>query len=107
MKGHLFLNKHGQPYQDIRRAKIPGGNPLKSAHNAACKRAAIEDFTVDDWRHYWASRCVMAGIDLITFMQMGGWKSLRMIQRYASVGVDQMREAISKLSTSAILVGLR
>jgi integrase len=97
-KGHVFLNKHGQPYQDTRIAKVPGGNPLKSVHRTACKRADIEDFTVHDWRHHWASHCVMAGIDLITIMHMGGWKSLRMVQRYASVGVEHMREAINKLS---------
>jgi len=39
----------------------------------------------------------MAGIDLITIMQMGGWKSLRMVERYASVGLDHMRAAINKL----------
>ncbi len=96
-KGHVFLNRFGEPYQDTRKAKIPGGNPIKSAHGTACARAAIEDFTVHDWRHHWASHCVMAGIDLITIMHMGGWKSLRMVQRYASVGVDHMRSAINLL----------
>jgi len=96
-RGHVFLNKHSQPYQDTRLASIPGGNPLRRAHGTALKRADIEDFTVHDWRHHWASHCVMAGIDLITIMQMGGWKSLRMVERYASVGVDHMRAAINKL----------
>lgn len=50
-----------------------------------------------EWRHHWASHCVMAGIDLITIMNMGGWKSLRMVQRYSSVSVDYMRESINKL----------
>jgi integrase len=95
-KGHVFLN--GKPYQDTRLAPIPGGNPLRSAHATACKKAEIEDFTVHDWRHHWASHCVMAGIDLITIMHMGGWKSLRMVQRYASVGVEHMRAAMDKLT---------
>lgn len=95
--GHVFLNMHGQPYQDTRKAKTPGGNPLKKAHATALKRAGIADFTVHDWRHHWASHCVMAGIDLITIMHMGGWKSLRMVQRYATVGVEHMRDAINRL----------
>lgn len=33
----------------------------------------------------------MAGIDFITIMNMAVWKSLRMVQRYASVGVDHTR----------------
>ncbi|GLI97062.1 site-specific integrase [Sphingobium sp. BS19] len=97
-RGHVFLNRFGKPYQDTRVAPIPGGNPLKRQHATACTRAVIEDFTVHDWRHHWASHCVMAGIDLITIMHMGGWKSLRMVQRYATVGVDHMRESINKLS---------
>ena len=40
----------------------------------------------------------MAGIDLISIMNMGGWKSLRMVQRYSSVSVDHMRESINWLS---------
>lgn len=97
MKGHVFLNRFGEPYKDTRLASIPGGNPLKNQHKTACRRAEIEDFTIHDWRHHWASQCVMAGIDLITIMQMGGWKSLRMVQRYSTVGVDHMRESINKL----------
>ena len=98
LKGHVFLNRFGKPYQDTRKTKIPGGNPIKNQHAAACKRVEIEDFTIHDWRHHWASHCVMAGIDLITIMNMGGWKSLRMVQRYSSVSVEHMREAINKLS---------
>jgi integrase len=96
--GRVLLNRLGEPYQDTRLAPIPGGNPLKSAHSTACERAEIDDFTVHDWRHHWASHCVMAGIDLITIMKMGGWKSLRMVQRYASVGVEHMRASINKLT---------
>ena len=98
MQGHVFLNRHGEPYKDTRLAPIPGGNPLKNQHKTACKRAGIDDFTIHDWRHHWASHCVMASIDLITIMNMGGWKSLQMVQRYSSVSADHMRTAINKLS---------
>lgn len=40
----------------------------------------------------------MAGNDLITIMNMRGWKSLRMVQRYASVGSDDMRAYRMKAS---------
>jgi site-specific recombinase XerD len=39
----------------------------------------------------------MAGIDLITIMRLGGWKSLRMIQRYAAVDSQHMQEAVRRL----------
>lgn len=95
--GHVFLNRSGQPYQDTRDLAVQGGNPLKHAHATACARAGVANFTVHDWRHHWASHCVMAGIDLITIMRMGGWKSLRMVQRYAAVDTTHMHEAVHKL----------
>ena len=95
--GHVFLNRLGQPYTDTRDLAVQGGNPLKRAHASACGRAGVADFTVHDWRHHWASHCVMAGIDLITIMRMGGWKSLRMVQRYAAVDTTHMHQAINKL----------
>lgn len=94
---HVFLNSRGVPYQDTRKSKIPGGNPLKKTHSTALRRAEIHDFTVHDWRHHWASHCVRAGIDLITIQKMGGWSSLRMVERYAAVSFDHMRDSIAKL----------
>jgi integrase len=96
--GHVFLNRFGQPYTDTRDLPVQGGNPLTSAHETACKRAKVEDFTVHDWRHHWASHCVMAGIDLPTIMRLGGWKSLRMVQRYAAVDTTHMKAAVLKLA---------
>lgn len=95
--GHVFLNIHGQPYQDTRDAKVQGGNPIQSAHKTACKRAGIVDFTPHDWRHHWASHCVMAGINIRTIQVMGGWKSLRMVERYAAVDTAHMQEAMLKI----------
>jgi integrase len=97
LSGHVFLNRLGNPYTDTRDLKVQGGNPLTSAHETACKRAGIEDFTVHDWRHHWASHCVMAGVDLPTIMRLGGWKSLRMVQRYAAVDTSHMKAAVLKL----------
>lgn len=95
--GHVFLNRFGDPYTDTRDLEVQGGNPIASAHKTACRRAGIEDFTVHDWRHHWASHCVMAGVDLVTIMRLGGWKSLRMVQRYAAVDTSHMKAAVLKL----------
>ncbi len=95
--GHVFLNRMRKPYTDTRDLKAPGGNPISGTHKTACRRAAIEDFTVHDWRHHWASHCVMAGIDLPTIMRLGGWRSLRMVQRYVAVDTNHMKAAIMKL----------
>ena len=97
-RGHVFLTRAGQPFQDTRFLAVQGGNPIKTSHKNACAKAEIEDFTVHDWRHHWASRCVMAGVDSVTLMRMGGWKSLRMVQRYAAVDVTHMHAAVHRLT---------
>jgi integrase len=96
-EGPIFLTNHGAPYRDPRGYKIPSGSPIKKAHATACRRAGIADFHVHDWRHHWASHCVMAGIDLETIRQEGGWKSLRMVERYATVSAAHRTRAMAKL----------
>jgi len=93
----VFLNRLGQPYADTRDKTIQGGNPLKRAHATALKRAGILDFTVHDWRHHWASHCVMAGIDLESLRQLGDWASLKMVQRDAAVSAEHLRNSINRL----------
>ena len=39
----------------------------------------------------------MSGIDLETVRQEGGWKSLRMVERYATVSADHRARAMKKL----------
>jgi integrase len=96
-EGALFLTNRGEPYRDPRGYKVPSGSPIKKAHATACRRARIDDFHVHDWRHHWASHCVMAGIDLETIRQEGGWKSLRMVERYATVSAAHRSQAMAKL----------
>jgi integrase len=96
-EGRIFLTNRGKPYRDTRNDKVPSGSPIKKAHATACRRAGIDDFHVHDWRHHWASHCVMAGIDLETIRQEGGWKSLRMVERYATVSAEHRARAMAKL----------
>ncbi|MGJ0622247.1 MAG: tyrosine-type recombinase/integrase [Methylocystis sp.] len=92
--GQVFLNRMGEPYSDTRDYKLPGGNPLRSAHATACKKAAIENFRVHDWRHHFACWCVMSGVDLETLKRLGGWRTLRMLERYMAVSTEHMDRAI-------------
>jgi hypothetical protein len=41
---------------------------------------------------------VWAGTDLPTLMQLGGWTSLRSVQRYATTSDDRMAQAIRRLA---------
>lgn len=98
--GPVFLSARGQPYADTRGRDggRQGGNPLAQAHQTACRIAGIEGFRVHDWRHDWAARFLMAGGDLRTLMDLGGWSSLRMVQRYAWVTPDHAAEALRRVA---------
>ena len=39
----------------------------------------------------------MNGVDLLTIQRMGGWKNLRMVERYAAVSTEHMDAAMEKL----------
>ena len=45
----------------------------------------------------------MSGIDLETIKRMGGWKSLRMVERYAAVSTEHMEHAIEKIKQGWVL----
>lgn len=93
-KGRAFLNKNLQPYRDCRKS---GGTPIDKAHRTACKIAGIENFSIHDWRHHWASWCVMSGMNDTTLMKLGGWKKHSMIQRYAALRTEFMADELNKI----------
>jgi hypothetical protein len=64
---------------------------------AALKAAKIADFRFHDLRHTFASRLAMEGVDLLTIKELGGWKSLQMVQRYAHLSPSHRRSAIERL----------
>jgi hypothetical protein len=41
----------------------------------------------------------MEGVDLLTIKELGGWKSLVMVQRYAHLSPSHRRQAIERLVT--------
>lgn len=49
----------------------------------AMKRAGIENFRWHDLRHTWASWLVQQGVPLYSVQEMGGWKTHKMVRRYA------------------------
>ena len=45
----------------------------------------------------------MAGVDPLTIQQLGGWKTLQMVQRYAHLSPDHKRQAIERLSVASTI----
>jgi site-specific recombinase XerD len=74
----------------------------KEALRDAGKEASrLEGFTWHGNRHTFASHLVMAGVDLRTVQELGGWKTLAMVQRYAHLAPSRLAEAVERLVTPA------
>jgi len=63
----------------------------------AVKSASIENFTWHDLRHTFASRLVMAGVDIRTVQELLGHKSITMTMRYAHLSPEHRAAALEKL----------
>ena len=86
----VFRTNAGLAYAE----KETGGGQIKTAFRGACRRAGIADFTPHDCRHTWATWHYAANRDLVALMNLGGWKSERMVLRYAHVNVSQLAPSI-------------
>ena len=77
------------------------GQPRSSARNwfeAAVKKAAVSDFTWHCLRHTFASRLVMAGVDVRTVAELMGHRTLAMTMRYTHLSPDHNLEAVERLA---------
>jgi site-specific recombinase XerD len=57
----------------------------------------LDGYTWHCNRHTFASRLVMAGVDLRTVQELCGWNTLGMVQRYAHLAPDHLAEAVERL----------
>ncbi len=85
---YVFSQSNGRPYKS-----------MEKPFTAACKAAKLTGtgVTLHTLRHTFASRLAMAGVDLKTIMELGGWSDLSMVQRYAHLSPNHKREAIEKI----------
>ena len=64
---------------------------LRDAEKDASK---LDGYTWHGNRHTFASRLVMAGVDLLTVKELGSWRTLSMVQRYAHLAAAVERLVI-------------
>ena len=74
-----------------------GLTTIKTAWAPLLKRAAIETFRFHDLRHTFASKLVMAGVDLNTVRELLGHADLKMTLRYAHLAPAVKAAAVEKL----------
>ncbi|MDX2105772.1 MAG: tyrosine-type recombinase/integrase [Candidatus Melainabacteria bacterium] len=82
----VFHGKDGQPFQNLRKSWVE-----------VLKRADIKDFRWHDLRHTFASKLVMAGVDLNRVRALLGHSDYKMTLRYAHLAPKDMQEAVNKL----------
>ena len=70
---------------------------INSSWEEVCDTAKLKDFRFHDLRHTFASRLVMAGVDLNTVRELLGHSDIRMTLRYAHLAPDKLAEAVAKL----------
>ncbi len=70
------------------------GKPLNTVDGAtwkaALKMADIEDFHWHDLRHTWATWHIIDGTPIEVLQQLGGWKNLDMVLRYAHMSPNHL-----------------
>jgi integrase len=83
---HVFLFRR-KPYSDANGA----------AWRKATERAGLAGVRWHDLRHTWASWAVQSGVSLHEVMQLGGWRSLQMVQRYSHLAPGHLAAAAGKV----------
>ena len=92
-EGRVFRRPDGEGYALVSNA----GGQIKTAFNGACQRAGINDFHPHDCRHTWATWHYQANRNLAALKLLGGWKSERMVLRYAHHNVEDSTSSIDAL----------
>lgn len=97
-EGCVFLKPNGQDYERPKKIDdTSAGTRIGTAFRGALNRAGITDFRVHDCRHTWATWHYAANRDLGALMRLGGWKSEKMVLRYAHVNVGELSHTIDRL----------
>jgi len=85
---YVFEKKNGAPYKSFR-----------TSFEKACAAAGLNDITPHVLRHTFCSRLIETGADVRTTQDLGGWKTLKMVQRYAHPNERGKIDAIKRLES--------
>ena len=85
----VFPNAEGQPW-----ARDYVGRVFRRAARAA----RLKDFTLHDLRHHGSTMALNAGFTTPVLMALGGWKTEKMLRRYAAVTDPTLRAAANAVA---------
>ena len=83
------------------------GDRLRSGRDwfePAIEKAGIKDYTWHCNRHTFASRLVMAGVDIRTVAQLMGHATIQMTMRYSHLAPEHTQAAVERLVSSGAVV---
>lgn len=83
----VFPGRHGRERQAV-----------QTPFEHACARAGLTGVTLHTCRHTFASRLVLAGVDLRTLQELGGWRTISMVERYSHLNPAHKAQAVEKLA---------
>lgn len=100
---HIPLNAEAMRVLQVWRQEHPGAGPvfgiasIKTAWDGLMTAAKLENFRFHDLRHDFASRLVMAGVDLNTVRELLGHGDITMTLRYAHLAPQHKAAAVELL----------
>lgn len=93
------LRRRPDPRGYVLASRTRGARPRDGRHwfEDAVREAGIENFRYHDLRHTFASRLVMAGVDIRTVQALMGHRTIQMTLRYSHLSPSHLREAVEKI----------
>ncbi len=88
-EGLVFPSKNNKPFNNIKRS-----------WSSVLKNAQITQFRWHDLRHHFASKLVMAGVDLNTVRELLGHSDIKMTLRYSHLAPEHKVNAVRKIDWS-------
>jgi len=108
---HVPLNTEAQGVLKRWRQQVPGDGlvfpgpgggrmgHINTSWEGLAAAAKLEGFRFHDLRHDFASKLVMAGVDLNTVRELLGHGDIKMTLRYAHLAPERLAEAVARLAT--------